>query len=404
MTDDIATTYSLSARQMESIIFSRELAEIYLLLDYLSGQPGKSLASMVSKYEKDIPDKKDWLERICEITWPPENVSSPGSAPTPRVLADSAAFLLNARDVLNSWAAPATGFTIAFTLLTAGDVKTERAARARKGSNPGPEPGSDRAEWEQGTPSRLALAQQAFPGLTTQAISFRNRFWWTAVLLAVWLLITCCLSWAVALWQADLGRLNQDRATKLELIRRIAADETASNSQDDKSSKQRILCSDRTTLDTNRAVYSSNVEQLCDELYRINKQILRESTISLFPYEGDTEVIGVIAITILPIFYGVLGAGAAMLRTYWAKIRDYTLSPVEYALSIGQLALGAVIGACIGIFVTPTSGSSGIVSSITLSASALSFIAGFGAEAVFLALESFIKRVFNIGNSAHSTS
>jgi hypothetical protein len=58
-----------------------------------------------------------------------------------------------------------------------------------------------------------------------------------------------------------------------------------------------------------------------------------------------------------------------------------------------------VIGGCVGLFIAPPGGAApgtGLMGSVVLSASALSFIAGFGVEGVFVALESLIKRVFNI--------
>src|SRR5258708_2876247 len=103
---------------------------------------------------------------------------------------------------------------------------------------------------------------------------------------------------------------------------------------------------------------------------------------------------------VLPVFYGILGAGAAIVRDLWGRMRDSLLSPRDVTLALGQLALGAVIGACIGLFVTPSNASpqeaTGLTGSVTLSASALSFVAGFSVEGMFVALESFIKRVFNI--------
>jgi hypothetical protein len=100
----------------------------------------------------------------------------------------------------------------------------------------------------------------------------------------------------------------------------------------------------------------------------------------------------VLATSVLPLCYGLLGAGVAVVRNIWSKMRDRLLSPRDLILSLGQMAQGAVVGACIGMFVTP----SGVVSLVTLTPSALSFIAGFGVEGVFVMLESLIKRVFNI--------
>ena len=106
----------------------------------------------------------------------------------------------------------------------------------------------------------------------------------------------------------------------------------------------------------------------------------------------------VLANAVLPVVYGILGAGASVVRELWARMRDSLLAPRDWTLALGKLALGAVIGACIGLFFTPGAPSgtgAGLTGGVQLSASALSFIAGFGVESVFLTLEGIIKRVFN---------
>jgi hypothetical protein len=124
---------------------------------------------------------------------------------------------------------------------------------------------------------------------------------------------------------------------------------------------------------------------------------------------GGTEQLArvvtlVVGTAVLPLFYGILGAGAAVVRGLWAKMRESLLSPRDYTLALLQLALGATIGACIALFVNPsgqTPGSEiGFLGTWALSTSALSFIAGFGVEGVFVALESLVRRVFNISDPA----
>jgi hypothetical protein len=114
-------------------------------------------------------------------------------------------------------------------------------------------------------------------------------------------------------------------------------------------------------------------------------------------------LVEVLGTAVLPFCYGILGAGAAVVRNIWGKMRDSLLAPRDLTLSLGQLALGAVIGACIGLFVTGSGtspqGTVGLAGPVTLSSSAMSFIAGFGVESVFVALESLIKRVFNTSNA-----
>jgi hypothetical protein len=102
--------------------------------------------------------------------------------------------------------------------------------------------------------------------------------------------------------------------------------------------------------------------------------------------------------SVLPVLYGILGPGAAILRNIHFKTTSSLLSPRDLQLSLQQLALGAIVGACIGLFVSPqTAGNeseTSLLGPVALSSSALSFIAGFGVEGVFSAMEGLIDRVF----------
>jgi hypothetical protein len=123
---------------------------------------------------------------------------------------------------------------------------------------------------------------------------------------------------------------------------------------------------------------------------------------------GDEETARILTLVlgsaVLPLCYGILGAGAAVVRDLWRKMRESMLSPRDYSLALGQLALGATIGACIGLFVnasgTGSTAEPALAGAWTLSGSALSFIAGFGVEGVFQAMESFVRRVFNVPDPA----
>ena len=54
---------------------------------------------------------------------------------------------------------------------------------------------------------------------------------------------------------------------------------------------------------------------------------------------------------VLPVLYGFLGAIAAVVRTLSRKIKGSLLSPRDVQLTFQQLALGAVVGACISLFI-----------------------------------------------------
>jgi hypothetical protein len=122
-----------------------------------------------------------------------------------------------------------------------------------------------------------------------------------------------------------------------------------------------------------------------------------------------SSLLGVLSGAVLPFLYGLLGAGAAVVRSLAAKLREWQLDPRDLLISFIQLALGAVLGACIGLFVTPAgaagvasdtgsgaAASQGLLGPVHLSAAALCFIAGFFVEGVFKALEGLMNRVFGL--------
>ena len=175
---------------------------------------------------------------------------------------------------------------------------------------------------------------------------------------------------------------------------------------------QRQLCDQ---LYDNRLLYDSGCGQARDWLrfwrfFHIESapsggacvtRAMHNNPASIAEHQRASVLVEILAIAVLPIFYEILGAGAAAVRDLWSKTRDFLLLPRDMTLSWGRLALGAVIGACIGLFVSPTTGTAGqtgpaLTTAVTLTPSALSFIAGFGVEGIFVALETIIKRVFNI--------
>jgi hypothetical protein len=102
---------------------------------------------------------------------------------------------------------------------------------------------------------------------------------------------------------------------------------------------------------------------------------------------------------VLPVLYGFLGAIASVVRTWSRKIKSSLLSPRDLQLSLQQLALGALIGACISLFIaapTADGADSALLGPVALSSAAISFVAGFGVDSVFQALEALISRIFNI--------
>jgi len=364
-----------------------------------------------------------WIGAICQIKWPPPEQG--GKPPT----AAQATTLLLAKDHLNSAAQPANGLSIAFSLMVAGD--DDGAKRKTRKSPAVPDALS---------PSRVSLAQQAYPNLMATASSFRH---WMNVInsfLFAWLFVTCLLSWNVAVGHALVLRLDAIEAARVAIYKQIpdaeaARDKALPASEERKPVKSfcprvaeprelaehefsdpthRRICYE---LADNRFKYRVARENLAEWVsmpWRIFKSIphlicggrcldINETVASASATNDQwaATLLEVLATAVLPLCYGFLGAGAAVVRGIWSKMRDSLLTPRDLRLAWGQLALGAVIGTCIGLFITPGAGSvqdgaALFYGPVALSASALSFIAGFGVEGVFQSMESLIRRVFNV--------
>lgn len=101
----------------------------------------------------------------------------------------------------------------------------------------------------------------------------------------------------------------------------------------------------------------------------------------------------------LPMIFAVLGAAAFVILDYYGKLRDSLLAPRDHILSWIRLVLGSVIGACIGLVFSSYGPQSpgpqaDLIGALTLSASGVGFLAGFGVEGVFAMLDTVVKRVF----------
>jgi hypothetical protein len=120
--------------------------------------------------------------------------------------------------------------------------------------------------------------------------------------------------------------------------------------------------------------------------------------------QWSADLITVLGNFVLPMLYGFLGATTAVVLSIQNKLRHSCLAPREKRMSQVQLVLGIIVGACIGLFMSPSSpdgggaaGAGGGVTtggSVALSASALSFLAGFGVESVFRMLQNMLQAMF----------
>ena len=195
---------------IQDFVLSRELAEVYLLLDNVSTASSKVVPLTVSDPVFKSEAGRSWIEQVCEIAWPPGPISRSDEA-------RAAAKLLRAKDILNTAAWPATGASIAFTLMVSGEMSerndelswwrrwlmriaggdTATGANERRDLRG---PGSP--------PSRGSLAATAYPGMQRRAWRYRVAMHALIWFLVLWLLVTCWLSWEVATGSSLLNRVN----------------------------------------------------------------------------------------------------------------------------------------------------------------------------------------------------
>lgn len=408
-------------------VLERELNEVHLLLDNISSNPENHLPINAGPPPPGLTD--DWLTKVCQIDWPPSPADDKAA---------EAALLIKAKDYLNTLASPASGATIAFTLLV-----TQDAGRLNRGTDTPDET----------SPSRSSLAAKAYPDLIARALHFRRIIWWLSLFLSVWLVLTCVLSWYVAYGNSALNQLSSAQAAYDVAVKKVedtevppkpdrwtpgAAKGALAGGASSVSAAPAVvlpaetLCINaRDTLKNpapSSAAYGSVTQlQACEALEEAHderKAACVQLTTWLWPWMSSctsddktdyapraTARASIWGNGVLPVLYGILGAGAAIVRSLSRKMKYSLLTPRDLNISLQQLALGAVTGACIGLFVAQPSASGALqgtsLGPVALSGSALSFIAGFGVEAVFTTLEGIITRIFNItpapGPAANAT-
>lgn len=414
----------------QDFVLSRELFEIYLLLDNISANPDTNISALTARQDRPKGLDEEWIDQVTKITWPPSK--------SLLQRAEQASILIKAKDYLNQLSKPASGLTVAFTHLVTQEDDFEP-----------PELSSAAPLHLDNTMSRGVLACVAYPDLVPTAKRFRKVQWWINWVLVFWLVVTCFTSWWVAYGNDSLREFAA--ATKqLEDAQAVVnageagvptVDDTekgkgeASDSNEPKSAPTPVVVAPPVAGEEVgyclryllrapkqgepapklRRYENAQQRQACLALEESEKQVQHAETrlsqwlggfwrwiLSVDPNEkGDASstaarLAAVLGGAVLPILYGFLGAGAAILRSVSRKIKASTLSPRDLSLLLQQLALGAVVGACIGLFIGQPDQGSSLIGPVALSASAISFVAGFGVDSVFQALEALISRIFNI--------
>jgi hypothetical protein len=181
----------------EELVYRQDLNEVYLLLDFISGRPDKRLSDLDNQISDPQSNNKDRMSspeiiaRVSKLRYPPDRPA--------RERATDAAFLLELKDCLNWMAYPARGLTIAYTTMFAetGPGSGNTIWNAVIGILGRRRSGSTEVAAE---PTRVQMAQLAFPGLVAIAAHFRLVKRSISLVGLVLSLVS-----AVCLWQATYG-------------------------------------------------------------------------------------------------------------------------------------------------------------------------------------------------------
>ncbi len=139
------------------------------------------------------------------------------------------------------------------------------------------------------------------------------------------------------------------------------------------------------------AVYRARVDDLTEALIQNQTAYEQAENENIFIETAlkSQYVLNVLQRYLLPLLYGLLGATAYVLRSLIAAIQQETYTGRMNAKYRMRLFSGALAGLLIGFFVIPKE-MSGLAA---LPPMALSFLAGYNVEVVFIAMDKFIEAV-----------
>lgn len=213
----------------DELIFKRELNEVYLLLDYISGRPDAHIWNLdVDVPVEQNPDIKETpfnlYLRISTMRYPPERSAT--------IKAYDATILLYVKDRLNSIAAPARGSTIAYTYIYLAEdnpLKLKNIPNLEGGKKP--------------SQTKASVASDAFPGLVASAMRLRRkRIGITTAGILAFILAMCFLCWTVY-GSMILKRFEDDRKSALDLEKSVyaqVATDASANKQIDQDIKDNV--------------------------------------------------------------------------------------------------------------------------------------------------------------------
>jgi hypothetical protein len=445
----------------DELIFKRELNEVHLLLDFISGrpdthiwdldgkvpkpaadapEPGSAIQKLVNSLrpppvdtltpddDKNTLNAFDTIKWVCKLRYPPTAGPSTDKA-------YDAALLFYVKDRLNSLAYPATGLSIAYTYIFVEEQRPLKHLTAG----------------ERDRQTRASVAREAYPGLVGSARRFRWIHKWNTGVGVFVTVFAAILLWLVTYGVQITARFEEDGKTAAEVTRKIYAEidkENAAAPLDGKIVQSRKTVPQR--CDAKEIENQTNsVRLLCNEWSYIQARYdmsiadatafansLPSSALMLFfptavgrgqwqsqtaqagavhmdqkarlrddtrqeAIQSITLVLSAYASYVLPILFALVGTIASLLRDIGNKITDSLLAPRDETLALMRVPLGLMAGVAVGLFFSPSSVASQVSSGagvLTLTASGLAFIAGYAADGFFRMLDTLTTRVFNLNS------
>jgi hypothetical protein len=391
---------------INAVLFKRNLDEVFLLLDFISGRPEKQLSTLTVPNPSGDVDLKaqEVVKQLASIRYP----VPPGRGAAER--AADASFLLLAKDRLAALAFPARGLTIAYAALFS---RTEERAKEppfwqRWFSGPTPKPASHTPDG-----SRSSLAQSAFPGLSRQARTFSLVYNLLVWLTLLWLLLTTLAYWDVAMGRSVMQRIDVIHKDRVALYQ-ASADLAVPDACAKPAAQQVIGCQRHADLAAAETEAMKDLKDFRDCSGWLCNQALHVMHwgFILCGVHDDTvdkeqsvaSLLSVFSNFVLPMMFGVLGTFVAAIRLVQLNVRDSTLSPRDLSSTILSLPLGMVAGVAVGLFYSPSTGSmtggGNAAANLTMTTSGLGFLAGYGSQTFFDMLDGLKKNAFASNGAA----
>ncbi|OTP75583.1 hypothetical protein [Caballeronia sordidicola] len=431
----------------DELIFRRELNEVHLLLDFISGRPnahiwdldgkvplppsGARSATDVAPPTEEKPaccgkhdttlDAFETIKWVCKLRYPP--------TPPSTDKAYDATLLFYVKDRLNSLAYPATGLSIAYTYIFVEEQRPIQGAH----------------DPDREAQTRASVAREAYPGLIGSARRFRWIHKSNTVIGVCVTIFAAVLLWLVTYGVQITARFETDGRAATDITQKIYAEVDKENAAS--PADQRVIANRKTVPERCDASsiedQTNTVRLLCNEWSymqaRYDMSIADAATFAnsfpsrvlmwMFPtafgrgewttgtrtgalrdeepkapqeaIQSITLVLSAYASYVLPILFALVGTIASLLRDIGNKITGNLLAPRDETLALMRVPLGLMAGVAVGLFFSPSSVATQVSAGagvLTLTASGLAFLAGYAADGFFRMLDTLTSRVFNVSN------